>query len=316
MWLKYFLFVTGEKDELGNSGETTQSASDEQAGIPGRTAIYPWPSAMIQRRGNRKRAREAGGPIAFEYIWLRNLALTQCRGCAVCVGNGEEFCPIRDDVPAIMQTMREEDGIALASPVYSWQVSGLLKVLIDRLSYTLHRPQLYGKKVLVLVTGMLGTNNVEDYLTEVAQFWGAEIVATAGLITPPTVSARQQTKNGRILARAVAAFNRAPSPDPSGHFHHRTSLSSIVGRPARFSSDSASARVKGAIPIGFRTSRSVSSAITRFCVRQRARSIAGRSSECREFVDSREGEDHRATMSLWHGCGTRCGTICGTFKRR
>lgn len=212
MWLKYFLFVTGEKDELGNSGETTQSASDEQAGIPGRTAIYPWPSAMIQRRGNRKRAREAGGPIAFEYIWLRNLALTQCRGCAVCVGNGEEFCPIRDDVPAIMQTMREEDGIALASPVYSWQVSGLLKVLIDRLSYTLHRPQLYGKKVLVLVTGMLGTNNVEDYLTSVAQFWGAEVVAKAELITPPTVPARQQTKNGQILTRAVAAFNRALRP--------------------------------------------------------------------------------------------------------
>ena len=171
------------------------------------------------RKGNRFEAAEqlralmtAHGTVAFEYVWLRDLGLTQCRGCAVCVGKGEEFCPIRDDVPAIVQTMREADGIVLASPVYSWQVSGLLKVLIDRLSYTMHRPQLYGKKVLVLVTGMLDTKDVEDYLTSVARFWGAEVVASAGLITPPTVSARQQTKNGRILARAAASFCRALRP--------------------------------------------------------------------------------------------------------
>lgn len=155
---------------------------------------------------------ESRGPVEFEYLWLRDANLEQCRGCAVCVGKGEEYCPIRDDVPAIVQRMHEADGIVLATPVYSWQVSGLLKVLIDRLSYTMHRPQLYGKKVLILVTGMLGTKGVEDYLTTVAQLWGAEVVARAGLITPPTVSARQQEKNERVLARAAGAFSRALQP--------------------------------------------------------------------------------------------------------
>jgi multimeric flavodoxin WrbA len=171
------------------------------------------------RRGNtyaaaeRLRAlMESHGPVAFEYLWLRDAALEQCRGCAVCVGKGEEYCPIRDDVPAIMQRMHEVDGIILASPVYSWQVSGLLKVLIDRLSYTMHRPRLYGKKILVLATGMLGTKDVERYLTGVAQYWGAEVAATVGLITPPTVSARQQERNERILARAAESFSRALQP--------------------------------------------------------------------------------------------------------
>ena len=171
------------------------------------------------RRGNtygaaeRLRARmEANGPVAFEYLWLRDAALVQCRGCAVCVGKGEEHCPNRDDVPAILQRMREADGIVLASPVYDWQVTGLLKVLIDRLSYTMHRPHLYGKKVLVLATGMLGTKDVERYLTSVAQFWGAEVVASAGLITPPTISARQQERNERVLAKAAASFSRALEP--------------------------------------------------------------------------------------------------------
>jgi multimeric flavodoxin WrbA len=171
------------------------------------------------RKGNTYRAAErlralmeADGPVAFEYLWLRDAALEQCRGCAVCVGKGEEYCPIRDDVPAIVQKMREADGIILASPVFSWQVSGLMKVLIDRLSYTMHRPQLYGKKVLVLATGMLSTRDVERYLTAVARFWGAEVVAKVGLITPPTVSARQLEKNERILATAAASFSRALRP--------------------------------------------------------------------------------------------------------
>jgi multimeric flavodoxin WrbA len=155
---------------------------------------------------------EAHGPVTFEYLWLRDAALEQCRGCAVCVGKGEEYCPIRDDVPAVLERMHAADGIVLASPVYSWQVSGLLKVLIDRLSYTMHRPRLYGKKVLVLATGMLGTRDVETYLSRVAQFWGAEVVATAGLVTPPTVPARQHERNERVLARAAESFSRALEP--------------------------------------------------------------------------------------------------------
>lgn len=155
---------------------------------------------------------EARGPVVFEYLWLGGAALEQCRGCAVCVGRGEEYCPNNDDVPAILQAMHEADGIVLASPVYSWQVPGLLKVLIDRLSYTMHRPRLYRKKVLVLATAMLGTSDVVRYLTRVAQFWGAEVVARAGLITPPTVSARQREKNERILATAAASFSRALQP--------------------------------------------------------------------------------------------------------
>ena len=171
------------------------------------------------RRGNtygaaeRLRAlMEARGPVTFEYLWLGDAALEHCRGCAACVGRGEEFCPVRDDVPAILERMRGADGIVLASPVYSWQVPGRLKVLIDRLSYTMHRPQLYGARVLVLATGMLGTRDVERYLAGVARFWGAEVVGTAGLITPPTVPVRRQERNERILARAAAAFCRALRP--------------------------------------------------------------------------------------------------------
>jgi NAD(P)H-dependent FMN reductase len=155
---------------------------------------------------------EAYGPVEFAYLWLRDANLLPCRGCAVCVAKGEEYCPNRDDVPAIVQRMLEADGAILASPVYSWAVSGQLKVLIDRLSYTMHRPRFYDRKALVLVTGMFATREVVDYLTRVAQFWGFEVAARAGLITPPTVTAAQQQKNERILATATDSFYHSLQP--------------------------------------------------------------------------------------------------------
>jgi multimeric flavodoxin WrbA len=170
-----------------------------------------------RRKGNTYRAAErlrvlmeARGPVEFEYLWLRDAHLLPCRGCAVCVAKGEEHCPNRDDLPAIVRRMDEADGVVLASPVYSWAVTGQFKVFVDRLSYVMHRPRFHNKKALVLTTAMFATKEVEDYLARVAQFWGFEVVARAGLITPPgEIPARQQEANERILASAAGSFSRA-----------------------------------------------------------------------------------------------------------
>ena len=119
------------------------------------------------RKGNTYRAAEricelmeVHGPVEFEYLWLRDANLLPCRGCAVCVAKGEEHCPNRDDLQAIVQRMDEADGVVLASPVYSWAVSGQFKVFVDRLSYIMHRPRFHGKQALVLATGMLDTTGM------------------------------------------------------------------------------------------------------------------------------------------------------------
>jgi multimeric flavodoxin WrbA len=70
------------------------------------------------RKGNTYRAAErirelmeAHGPVEFEYLWLRDANLLPCRGCAVCVAKGEEHCPNKDDLQAIVQRMDEADGV-------------------------------------------------------------------------------------------------------------------------------------------------------------------------------------------------------------
>jgi len=35
--------------------------------------------------------------ISFEYVFLRDVDLKQCRGCGVCLERGEEFCSLKDD---------------------------------------------------------------------------------------------------------------------------------------------------------------------------------------------------------------------------
>jgi len=56
-----------------------------------------------------------------------------CTGCLACVGvRGEPGCVIDDDAPAILEAMRNAEAIVLASPVYTWGVTGQLKALLDR----------------------------------------------------------------------------------------------------------------------------------------------------------------------------------------
>jgi FMN-dependent NADH-azoreductase len=57
------------------------------------------------------------------------------------------------------------DGIVLATPNYSFQVSGLMKVFLDRLGFAFHRPRFHGKAFTSIVTqGIFGGGKVVKYL--------------------------------------------------------------------------------------------------------------------------------------------------------
>ncbi|MDN7023659.1 flavodoxin family protein [Methanoculleus sp. FWC-SCC1] len=179
------------------------------------------------RKGNTYRAAErireamqsSASPVVFEYLMLKDADLAQCLGCFLCFEKGEERCPHRDDAAAIEAKMHEADGVIFASPVYGMNVSGLMKVFIDRLSYIFHRPRFFDKHALLLVTtGALGEKDVLDYLNLVAGIWGFSVAARVGIVTSPVIAARQARKNEQKLEKAAQAFAGAlarkarPSP--------------------------------------------------------------------------------------------------------
>lgn len=73
-------------------------------------------------------AREAGHTV--ETVCLREQSINFCRGCMACMSTGK--CVQKDGMAALLDKMMEADVIVLATPVYFYNVSAQLKVLIDR----------------------------------------------------------------------------------------------------------------------------------------------------------------------------------------
>lgn len=75
-------------------------------------------------------ARDAGNTA--EIISLIGKQIGFCRGCFACQKTGR--CVIQDDAVDIEQKVLEADVVVWATPIYYYEMSGQMKVLIDRLN--------------------------------------------------------------------------------------------------------------------------------------------------------------------------------------
>lgn len=91
------------------------------------------------------------GEIDFKSVSLKDVDLKLCRGCGVCLEKGEEYCALKDDRDALLAMLREADGVIFATPVYSLQVTALMKNFLDRLAYVFHRPCFFHKAFMPIV---------------------------------------------------------------------------------------------------------------------------------------------------------------------
>ena len=87
----------------------------------------------------------------YEYLFLKDINLCQCKGCFTCISHGEEYCPLKDDRDWISQKIASSDGVILAGPNYASNVSGLMKNCIDRFAYNLHRPKYFNQKFMIVI---------------------------------------------------------------------------------------------------------------------------------------------------------------------
>jgi multimeric flavodoxin WrbA len=67
-----------------------------------------------------------------EVISLIGKKIDYCRGCLVCQKTGH--CVISDDAIEIEKKVLEADVIVWATPIYYYEMSGQMKVLIDRMN--------------------------------------------------------------------------------------------------------------------------------------------------------------------------------------
>lgn len=123
--------------------------------------------------------------IELEFIDLRELDIQLCRGCAVCIENGEDYCPLKDDYQIVLHKIEAADGVIFATPNYALQVTHLLKNYLDRSAYILHRPAFFGKVFTSIVTqGAYGGKTINKYLDNIAKMMGGLLVKGCTITVP------------------------------------------------------------------------------------------------------------------------------------
>ena len=93
-------------------------------------------------------AREAGHEA--EKVSLRELTFGDCLGCRACHKNGGA-CVQKDDMAEVLEKMKSADVIILASPMYYFTWTGLMKRFLDR-TYPL-LPVLQNKDFYLITLG-------------------------------------------------------------------------------------------------------------------------------------------------------------------
>lgn len=110
--------------------------------------------------------------VTVDIINLFDYDIKECTGCELCLRKGK--CHINDDVRALMNKLTEYDGIILSTPVYMNNVSGKLKVFVDRTCVWMHRPELVSiPLMLVVTTASSGVKRTLEYLENIGLQWGA-----------------------------------------------------------------------------------------------------------------------------------------------
>jgi multimeric flavodoxin WrbA len=159
--------------------------------------------------GRFMRELETLGPVESEIVRLSDFRIGTCRGCLLCLDKGEELCPLKDDRDALIEKMRSADGVVFASPKYSFQVSGLMKVFLDRLGFVFHRPEFFGKtSTSIIVQGVYGGPKIVKYLHFVGGALGFNAVKGSCLLTREPITDKQRRKNDRNLAGLARRFDR------------------------------------------------------------------------------------------------------------
>ena len=115
--------------------------------------------------------------ILPKFFILSELEINKCIGCAKCFFNASSCVSFRDSMDEVEKALLESDLIIFGSPVYAHNVTGEMKIFIDRLSYMLHLLKLTGKYGITISTSSSNGNvSVDDYLNKIMLHLGINVI--------------------------------------------------------------------------------------------------------------------------------------------
>ena len=125
-----------------------------------------------------------GGEV--EVIPISHLKIAPCNACESCITKPEAGCAIKDDMQPLYQKIKDAHGIIFATPIYWFNISAQMKLLIDR-AYAIQGKGYWaftGKNIGVILTygdedvfASGGTNALRSF-QDICAFVKANLVGT------------------------------------------------------------------------------------------------------------------------------------------
>lgn len=114
---------------------------------------------------------------------------------------------MKDDRDLLLEKIDGSDGVIFATPNYSFQVSGVTKLFLDRIAFIFHRPWFFGKVFSnIVVQGIYGGNKINKYLDFVGDGLGFNTVKGICLTALEPVSDFSKKRMIKLLKNQAVYF--------------------------------------------------------------------------------------------------------------
>lgn len=142
--------------------------------------------------------------VDVQIIHVADLLLQYCVGCGSCYRTGA--CIFKDDIESLSLSIAEADGIILGSPTYASNVSGQMKVIIDRGHFVMEQ-LLYGKYAISVATyENYGGRDSVKILNKLLSYSGAKISSSIVLRNRFNLNPLEDTRLKERIEKVVHSF--------------------------------------------------------------------------------------------------------------
>lgn len=142
--------------------------------------------------------------VEIQFYNVADLNLKYCVGCCKCYKNGK--CIFNDDIEKLSEDIETADGIIIGSPTYASNVSGQIKVLIDRGHFVIEQ-LLFGKYAISVSTyENYGGKDTSKILNRLFCYSGATISNSLFIKVPFSTNPLSSPKTQNKVNRAIVKF--------------------------------------------------------------------------------------------------------------
>ena len=129
-------------------------------------------------------------------LHVAQMKIAPCRACEYCHENSDGVCVIRDDMDQIWAALDQADAVVFASPIYFFDCSAQLKLVIDRL-YARYEQMQVENSALLLTCG------AEEDVAESAMILYRKLAACCGFQDKGILCATDVWAAGEIQEKNV-----------------------------------------------------------------------------------------------------------------